>query len=204
MADLNKLIESAKKKAVSQTVPDKDTAPVNNSFRTVFKQNGAFEVPQEADTAADKTPDTANGGNPSVASDNRLDKKEDSTAAIVDARKKKPQNDKKSEFLKNITDKDIDELLILVESRKHNRKLRKETVCPPEINELKEKCRSFMDKRQADDWSHCKIDTATRNIISLFSKVYGIHSQQLASYIIQSFLEENFADFVKKARNMGF
>lgn len=203
MADLNKLIESAKKKAVNQTVPDKDTAPVNNPSRTVFKQNGAFEVPQEADTAADKTPDTANGTNLSVASDNRLNKKEDSTAAIVNARKKNPQNDKKSEFLQNITDKDIDELLKLVENRKHNRKLRKETVYPPQINELKEKCRSFMDKRQVDDWSHCKIDTTTRNIMSLFSKVYGIHSQQLASYIIQSYLEENFTDFVKKARNMG-
>ena len=40
-------------------------------------------------------------------------------------------------------------------------------------------------------------------LLTMYGKVFNIPTQVLASYIIQSYLEDNFAEFVKKVRRLG-
>lgn len=198
MADLNELIQSAKRQAAH-----KEGEQETVSSRPMFKENGVKETPLEADTAAEERPESVNEMAPPVEPVHRYSGKNVKTVPSETNRKKNPEKNRKSGFLQNVTDTDIEELLQMVENRKRNRKLHKEPEFPPEIMELREKCRSFMEKRQAENWVCYRITADSRNLLSLFAKVYGIQSQQLASFVILNFFEENFADFVKKVRNMG-
>lgn len=69
--------------------------------------------------------------------------------------------------------------------------------------ELKEKCRIFLDNNQIDEKAVIRVTGEARDLIFLFGKVFNIPTQVLASYIIQSYLEDNFAEFVKKVRRLG-
>ena len=112
---------------------------------------------------------------------------------------------KRADSLKNISEEELNELLTMYENRKKLRKKvsRQERKFTPEIMELKEKCRIFLDKNQIDEKAVIRVTGEARDLIFLFGKVFNIPTQVLASYIIQSYLEDNFAEFVKKVRRLG-
>mgnify|MGYP007056997078 FL=1 len=112
---------------------------------------------------------------------------------------------KRADSLKNISEEELNELLTMYENRKKLRKKvsRQERKFTPEIMELKEKCRIFLDNNQIDEKAVIRVTGEARDLIFLFGKVFNIPTQVLASYIIQSYLEDNFAEFVKKVRRLG-
>lgn len=189
MADLNELIKSAKQQQVAgHSTCARNTDTASGTSRPQFKEDGAQTAPPEADTATNDTTDSMKGKDPRNANE----------------RKRTPSKNRNTLQIQDMSEDDIADFLRMIGNRKRSRKTRKGKAVPVEITELREKCQAFMEGRQNDDWALNRLHGETHTILTLFCKVCGIQSQQLASFIIMNYLEDNFADFVKKIRSLGF
>lgn len=198
MANLNDLINTAKEQTAKRTAQNTEDKRSSVASPTAFTGTGDSDTPKAVNSIAQSPTDTVSA----VPNENPLKNPADSAGEFMNEPTPKR---KRADSLKNISEEELNELLTMYENRKKLRKKvsRQERKFTPEIMELKEKCRIFLDNNQIDEKAVIRVTGEARDLIFLFGKVFNIPTQVLASYIIQSYLEDNFAEFVKKVRRLG-
>lgn len=198
MANLNDLIKTAKEQTAKRTAQNTEDKRPSVASPTAFTGTGDSDAPKAVNSIAQSPTDTVSA----VPNENPLKNPADSAGEFMNEPTPKR---KRADSLKNISEEELNELLTMYENRKKLRKKvsRQERKFTPEIMELKEKCRIFLDNNQIDEKAVIRVTGEARDLIFLFGKVFNIPTQVLASYIIQSYLEDNFAEFVKKVRRLG-
>lgn len=198
MANLNDLIKTAKEQTAKRTAQNTEDKRPSAASPTAFTGTGDSDTPKAVNSIAKSPTDTVSA----VPNENPLKNPADSAGEFMNGPTPKR---KRADSLKNISEEELNELLTMYENRKKLRKKvsRQERKFTPEIMELKEKCRIFLDNNQIDEKAVIRVTGEARDLIFLFGKVFNIPTQVLASYIIQSYLEDNFAEFVKKVRRLG-
>lgn len=198
MANLNDLIKTAKEQTAKRTAQNTEDKRSSVASPTAFIGTGDSDTPKAVNSIAQSPTDTVSA----VPNENPLKNPADSAGEFMNEPTPKR---KRADSLKNISEEELNELLTMYENRKKLRKKvsRQERKFTPEIMELKEKCRIFLDNNQIDEKAVIRVTGEARDLIFLFGKVFNIPTQVLASYIIQSYLEDNFAEFVKKVRRLG-
>lgn len=198
MANLNDLIKTAKEQTAKRTAQNTEDKRSSAASPTAFTGTGDPDAPKAVNSIAQSPTDTVSA----VPNENPLKNPADSAGEFMNEPTPKR---KRADSLKNISEEELNELLTMYENRKKLRKKvsRQERKFTPEIMELKEKCRIFLDNNQIDEKAVIRVTGEARDLIFLFGKVFNIPTQVLASYIIQSYLEDNFAEFVKKVRRLG-
>ena len=184
MANLNDLIKTAKEQTAKRTAQNTEDKRSSVASPTAFTGTGDSDTPKAVNSIAQSPTDTVSA----VPNENPL---KNPAVSVIG----------KDAFRME----ELNELLTMYENRKKLRKKvsRQERKFTPEIMELKEKCRIFLDNNQIDEKAVIRVTGEARDLIFLFGKVFNIPTQVLASYIIQSYLEDNFAEFVKKVRRLG-
>lgn len=198
MANLNDLIKTAKEQTAKRTAQNTEDKRSSVASPTAFTGTEDSDTPKAVNSIAQSPTDTVSA----VPNENPLKNPADSAGEFMNEPTPKR---KRADSLKNISEEELNELLTMYENRKKLRKKvsRQERKFTPEIMELKEKCRIFLDNNQIDEKAVIRVTGEARDLIFLFGKVFNIPTQVLASYIIQSYLEDNFAEFVKKVRRLG-
>lgn len=198
MANLNDLIKTAKEQTAKRTAQNTEDKRSSVASPTAFTGTRDSDTPKAVNSIAQSPTDTVSA----VPNENPLKNPADSAGEFMNEPTPKR---KRADSLKNISEEELNELLTMYENRKKLRKKvsRQERKFTPEIMELKEKCRIFLDNNQIDEKAVIRVTGEARDLIFLFGKVFNIPTQVLASYIIQSYLEDNFAEFVKKVRRLG-
>ena len=198
MANLNDLIKTAKEQTAKRTAQNTEDKRSSVASPTAFTGTGDSDTHKAVNSIAQSPTDTVSA----VPNENPLKNPADSAGEFMNEPTPKR---KRADSLKNISEEELNELLTMYENRKKLRKKvsRQERKFTPEIMELKEKCRIFLDNNQIDEKAVIRVTGEARDLIFLFGKVFNIPTQVLASYIIQSYLEDNFAEFVKKVRRLG-
>ena len=198
MANLNDLIKTAKEQTAKRTAQNTEDKRSSVASQSAFTGTGDSDTPKAVNSIAQSPTDTVSA----VPNENPLKNPADSAGEFMNEPTPKR---KRADSLKNISEEELNELLTMYENRKKLRKKvsRQERKFTPEIMELKEKCRIFLDNNQIDEKAVIRVTGEARDLIFLFGKVFNIPTQVLASYIIQSYLEDNFAEFVKKVRRLG-
>ena len=198
MANLNDLIKTAKEQTAKRTAQNTEDKRSSVASTTAFTGTGDSDTRKAVNSIAQSPTDTVSA----VPNENPLKNPADSAGEFMNEPTPKR---KRADSLKNISEEELNELLTMYENRKKLRKKvsRQERKFTPEIMELKEKCRIFLDNNQIDEKAVIRVTGEARDLIFLFGKVFNIPTQVLASYIIQSYLEDNFAEFVKKVRRLG-
>lgn len=188
MADLNELIKSAKKLQSAKPGPDDSGSLGNPPSRTAFNGEKGAQAPKEVHPTA--TPTLVQSPSVQVL-----------RPGFKQGTVRVPGGNPKS-----IPAEEMDALQQIVDKPKPAKKgrSRKSRFDTPQIDQLRIQCKAMMDNNQAEGMVVSRLASDTRTILSLFSKASGIPSQYLASVIIQNYFDENYADFVRKVRDMGF
>lgn len=206
MADLNELIKSAKNKAAKQAGQASGSSGNGTASRSAFNGSGATQAPQEARPAP-----THNPGNESVIEKAVVPDPHPESNEPGGSREKFPKTSRQETSQPANSPAEETDLQTSKLSRKESKqrsqsKAREEKLrkMPPQVKELLKQYREYIEKDKEGEFIQLWIETDSRNLLSLFCKAYGFRVQDLASFIIKQYLDDNFADFVKKARNAGF